>query len=64
VGVVATFDPAAGFGTLRDDTGAEHFFHCTQVAGGSRTITQGVRVAYELRPGHGGRWEAARVTPL
>ncbi len=35
-GIVATFDDAKGFGTVReDDTGVEHFFHCTAIADGT-----------------------------
>jgi len=64
MGVVAAFDAHAGFGSVRDDDGREHFFHCTQIAGGSRMIDEGTRVVFVLQPGHLGRWEAARLTPV
>jgi cold shock CspA family protein len=64
VGVVAVFDADAGFGTVRDDDGKEHFFHCTRIADGTRTIAEGIRVAFILEPGHRGRWEATRVLPV
>ena len=61
-GVVATWDDRKGYGTIRaDGTGTEHFFHCTQIADGSRTIDEGARVEFEVVPGRLGRWEAARV---
>jgi cold shock CspA family protein len=63
-GTVSEFDDDAGIGVVRDDdTGAEHFFHCTQIADGSRTIAVGAAVRYELGPGQRGRWEARAVTP-
>jgi cold shock CspA family protein len=60
-GTVATFDEHAGFGTVRADDGRELFFHCTQIADGTRTIAVGTPVRFEIVAGHGGRWEAARV---
>lgn len=63
-GVVIRFDAQAGFGAIRDEQGREHFFHCTQIAGGTRTISEGTRVVFGVRAGHGGRWEAAKVTPV
>ena len=63
-GRVIEFDDAAGIGVVRDDGGGdEHFFHCTQIADGTRTITAGTEVTYEVRPGHRGRWEATAIRP-
>lgn len=64
-GTVIEFDDAAGIGRVRDDgpDGTERFFHCTQIAGGSRTIAVGTHVSYEVRPGHRGQWEATGITP-
>lgn len=56
--MVASFDERAGWGSVRGDDGVELFFHCTAVAGGSRTIAVGTLVDYEVVPGHCGRWEA------
>ena len=63
-GIVAEFDEAKGYGTVRTDDGCDLFFHCTQIADGSRTIPVAVNVEFEVVPGHNGRWEAAAVTQL
>ncbi len=63
-GRVAAFDAHAGFGTVRAEDGTELFFHCTAIADGSRTIEVGTPVAFELVPGHHGRWEASGIRPL
>ena len=63
-GVVAAFDEQAGYGTVRSDAGTEHFFHCTQIADGSRSIEVGTPVEFVIMPGHLGRWEAARLAPM
>lgn len=62
-GRVASFDDAAGHGTVRADTGDEYFFHCTAVADGSRTIEQGIAVTFSVVAGRRGQWEAAGITP-
>lgn len=63
-GTVATFDEHKGYGVLRaDDDGRELFFHCTQIADGTRAIAVGTAVTFDVVPGHLGRWEATAVTP-
>lgn len=63
-GVVADFDEAVGLGVVRSEGGGESFpFHCTQIAGGSRTIEVGTVVRFRVVAGRLGRWEAAAVTP-
>ena len=62
-GAVATFDRQKGYGTVRADDGTEYFFHCTQIADGSRTIAEGTPVAFEVVAGHLGRWEATSLRP-
>lgn len=62
-GEVIAFDEDAGYGTVRADGGGEHFFHCTAVADGSRTIEVGTVVRFEIVAGHRGRWEAAGLEP-
>jgi CspA family cold shock protein len=63
-GTVATFDDAKGFGTVRDDdTGTEHFFHCTAIADGTRTIDVGAVVTFDVVPGRNGQWEASAIKP-
>jgi cold shock CspA family protein len=37
------------------------FFHCTQIADGTRTIAVGTPVTFEVRPGQRGTWEATHV---
>jgi cold shock CspA family protein len=61
--VVASFDDHRGYGTIRAADGRELFFHCTRIADGTRTIAVDAPVAFEVVPGHGGRWEAADITP-
>ena len=60
-GAVAEFDEAKGYGTVRTEDGRGIFFHCTQIADGTRTIPVGVNVEFEVMPGHQGRWEAADI---
>jgi cold shock CspA family protein len=60
-GAVASFDGAAGHGTVRGEDGRELFFHCTAVADGSRTIDVGAAVTYRVTAGHHGRWEATDI---
>ncbi len=62
-GTVADFDEHAGFGTVATDDGRSFFFHCTQIAGGSRVIEVGTSVTFEVIPGRLGQWEAAGVEP-
>jgi cold shock CspA family protein len=61
-GVVVAFDDHKGFGTVRGDDGEELFFHCTQIADGTRTIAVGARVRYDVVAGHQGKWEASAVS--
>ena len=60
-GVVAAFDPDKGYGTVRSDDGQEFFFHCTQIADGSRTVEIGAPVTFDVAAGHLGRCEAVAV---
>ena len=62
-GTVIEFDDDRGWGTVRAAGGAEHFFHCTAVADGSRTIAVGAAVRFVVRPGRAGRWEADGLEP-
>jgi cold shock CspA family protein len=61
-GRVAEFDEERGIGWV-EAGGERWFFHCTQVADGSRTVAVGTPVTFEVRPGHRGTWEAAHVAP-
>jgi cold shock CspA family protein len=60
-GNVIAFDQAKGYGTARSEDGLEYFFHCTQIADGSRFIEVGTTVDFDLVPGHLGRYEASRL---
>ena len=63
-GTVADFDDAKGFGTVREDeTRTEHFFHCTSIADGTRTIEVGSPVTFDVVPGRNGQWEATAIKP-
>ncbi len=65
VGVVADFDSAAGLGTVAaHGTGRIWMFHCTTITDGTRTIEAGTEVAFVVRAGGPGRWEAFEVTPV
>lgn len=61
-GTVERYDPAAGYGTVVDDSGRSWWFHCTAIADGSRAVDEGARVVFRLTPGRLGRWEAADLT--
>lgn len=63
-GTVDRWDDHAGHGTVAGEDGSTYFFHCTQIADGSRTIEQGTAVRFQVVAGHIGRWEAARVEKL
>jgi cold shock CspA family protein len=60
-GVVTAFDHAAGFGTVTADDGTPFFFHCTQIADGTRAIDVGRRVCFDVVPWHRGRYEAMNI---
>lgn len=62
-GNVSAFDEHRGLGEIAADDGAVYPFHCTQITDGTRTITVGTPVEFEVIPGHLGRWEAAAVAP-
>ncbi len=63
-GTVAEFDEHKGLGTVRADDGRELPFHCTRIAGGSRSIEVGARVSFSVVAGHRGRWEAADLADV
>ena len=61
-GAVIDFDEHVGLGHVTADDGAEHLFHCVEIADGTRTIAVGTAVTFELLPKFG-RYEAARLRP-
>jgi cold shock CspA family protein len=60
-GTVAAFDEPKGYGTVRTADGRDLFFHCTQIADGTRTIPVGVAVEFDVKAGHMGNWEAVDI---
>lgn len=51
-GTVASFDDTRGAGEIIDEDGKHRWpFHCTRIAGGSRTIEVGSPVTYRAEPG-------------
>lgn len=64
LGQVIEFDEERGVGVVRAVSGDEHDFHCTAIADGTRTISVGTVVCFEVVPGRRGRWEAASIEPL
>ncbi len=65
VGAVVDFDDPRGYGHVQADDGrGPWFFHCTAIADGTRTVEVGTAVAFEIEPGHLGRFEAAHLRPV
>jgi cold shock CspA family protein len=62
-GTVVEFDDPAGLGEVRDDDGARHPFHCTAIAGSTRTTEIDARVRFTLAAARPGRIEARALTP-
>ncbi len=63
-GTVTNFDTNRGYGTVASDDGREWFFHCTQIADGTRSIEIGARVRFGVVAGRMGRWEAAGLADV
>jgi len=59
-GTVTAFDESVGLGTITSADGAEHPFHCIEIADGSRSISVGTAVAFDLLAKFG-RYEAACI---
>lgn len=64
LGSVSAFDDERGLGLITADDGREVAFHCTAIAGGSRHVDLGARVAFLVATAVGGCREAVAVTPL
>ena len=62
-GTVVGFDERRGVGTIEADS-VRYFFHCTQIADGTRTIRVGQAVEFMLVPGRLGDWEAAEIEKI
>ena len=60
-GRVEAFDDHRGDGRLRTDEGEVFYFHCVNIADGSRRVEVGERVTARRGVGHLGRDEAFDV---
>ena len=60
-GVVVDFDEARGDGSMTTDQGEHLYFHCLEIADGSRRVAVGARVVARRAAGHLGRDEARDV---
>ena len=63
LGTVRSFDAARGVGEIAGRDGATYPFHSTVIADGSRTISDGAEVEFDVVAGHRGRWEASAIRP-
>lgn len=63
-GIVEDFDSHAGHGHIRGSDGRILYFHGVQIIDGSRAISPGTSVRFQVVAGHRGRWEAALVEPM
>jgi cold shock CspA family protein len=61
-GRIETFDERRGDGRLLADNGEGFYFHCVNIADGTRTIQAGERVTAERVVGHLGHDEALEIT--
>ena len=62
-GTVSAFDEHRGLGEITADDGTVYPFHCIAIADGTRTVAVGTDVAFDVRAGRMGRWEAAGIKP-
>ncbi len=62
-GTVVAFDERRGVGTI-EAGGDRHFFHCTQIADGTRAIHVSQAVEFTVVPGRVGDWEAVTIEKI
>lgn len=60
-GVVVDFDERRGDGVLKSDAGEELYFHCLEIANGTRVIPVGTRVRARRGVGRQGHDEARHL---
>jgi cold shock CspA family protein len=60
-GRVVEFDEPRGLGAVEAVDGTRYPFHCTALLDGTRTVAVGTAVAFEVRAGGLGRWEATQI---
>jgi cold shock CspA family protein len=64
LGVVELFDGRRGDGFIRSDDGGQFYFHCVNIADGSRVIEAGTRVRARRDVGLQGRDDAVAIEKL
>lgn len=60
-GRIESFDEHRGDGLVRSDEGGGFYFHCVNIADGSRSIAVGERVSARRSVGHLGHDEATEI---
>jgi cold shock CspA family protein len=60
-GTVRAFVERRGLGEIESDDGKTFPFHCTAIANGTRRLTPGTPVEFDVVAGLPGRWEAAMI---
>ncbi len=63
-GTVESFDAVRGDGTILAEDGSRYYFHCVEIADGSRHVEVGAVVSARRVPGRRGVDEAAEVRSL
>jgi cold shock CspA family protein len=61
LGRIESFDDRRGDGHLTSDDGERFYFHCVDIADGTRSIAIGARVTAERTVGHLGHDEAVSI---
>ncbi|ASU77351.1 cold-shock protein [Actinopolyspora erythraea] len=65
IGTVKWFNSEKGYGFIATDNGSDVFVHYTAIEmDGFRTLDEGDRVEYEVKPGRDGRSQADGVRKL
>jgi cold shock CspA family protein len=60
-GRVRSFDERRGVGEINSAEGKVFAFHSTAIADGSRKVTEGREVEFDVAAGLPGRWEAVAI---
>lgn len=63
-GTVTSWDDPRGIGEITAEDGTVYPFHCTAIADGSRTTSEGLEVHFDVKPARLGRVEAISITPV
>jgi cold shock CspA family protein len=63
-GRIESFDDGRGDGVLRTDDGHDLYFHCVDIADGSRTVAHGEVVTARRGVGHLGHDEAFEIVKV